>query len=137
MHARRIAYGAILSAAIVAGSSAHAVVGPGGTIVFTGALFAPSYSISTGRTAHSGASTTQSVSTQKDTNATTVTFTALPGGLPSADITLTASGERFIDGNNRRIKPNKNGAYHIAATGGVLSIPTQAANTIAVFTNYQ
>jgi hypothetical protein len=136
-YAKQVGYGAILGAAVMFGSSAHAVMGSGGTIVITGALVAPSYSISMQSAAHSSAFATQTVAARKDADATTVTFTALPGGLPSADVTVTTKGERFIDGNSRRITRNKNGAYHIGATGGVLSIPAQAANGATIVTSYQ
>jgi hypothetical protein len=136
-YAKQVGYGAIFCAAMTFGSSAHAVMGSGGTIVITGALVAPSYSISMQSATHSSAFATQTVSARKEADATTVTFTALPGGLPSADVTVTTTGERFIDGNSRRVTRNKSGAYHIGATGGVLSIPAQAAKDITIVTHYQ
>jgi hypothetical protein len=136
--AKRVAYGVLLGAAMAFCASAQAVVSQGGTIVFTGALVAPSYLVSIRPTSHSNASTMQSVFARNKASVTEVSFTALPGGLPSADVTLTMRAhEGFIDGKGQRINADRNGAYHIGATGGVLSILANSARQVTINVSYQ
>lgn len=106
----------------------------GGTISFTGAIVAPSFSINSANVTGSPQAFTVEHKPRGNDTATpaaTVTFAAAPSSPPSADISLALLNHarvgqsvlaNFADGAGRRVVPGADGAYYVGASGGVLSL---------------
>jgi hypothetical protein len=125
-------------------AAAMAFTVPGGIIYFRGSLVAPPFSVAAQAAGLPGAFVAQNSTEADGTSgqAATVTFIAPPYSTPNAEVALTATTDAgsaaamrtgFVDGRGKHIRPASNGAYHIGATGGTLSMqPVQANGGAAV-----
>lgn len=142
-HARRI------TTIIVAGCcsvSAGAYTVPGGTITFRGALVAPPFGMSTNAGADGATFTANGRAAKDESGTVRVTFSPPVTDAPNATVTIASDSHavdtRFTDGRGRRIAPGTAGAFHVGATGGVLSMrhsgakDAQTPKLVTLITSY-
>jgi type 1 fimbria pilin len=145
--AGRVGLMAAMGALACVCASASAYTMPGGTITFHGALVAPPFAIAALSATQSGAFTASSRSQTGDAgdSVASVSFDAPPYSTPSASVSIASvSGDavphatktRFVDGSGKRIAAAPDGAFHVGASGGVLSMRAKGSTLMTVVTNY-
>jgi hypothetical protein len=112
----------------------------GGTITFTGAIVAPAYEISA--VAGSASVRTESVATDGGgASGTTISFVALPGSAPAADVALmTANPMRqdnlavsravavsMVNRAGKQLAPDADGHYKLDRHGAVMELKSASA----------
>jgi hypothetical protein len=141
---------ALAGASAFCSITAAAAPAMGGVITFTGALLAPSFTVSAGRA--TGAYVSTAVGTQTtDTSgrSTYVMFFPEPTNPPNAELSLSVANARdanalttsFRDGQGRIVKPGADGAWFVGALGGTLSMHANddipAATPVTIVTSYR
>jgi hypothetical protein len=111
----------------------------GGTITFTGAIVAPAYEISA--VAGSASVRTESVNYDGGVSGTTVSFIALPGSAPAADVALMTAnpGEQdsqvvsravtvsLVNRAGKQLTPDADGHYKLDQHGAVMELKSASA----------
>lgn len=145
--------------AVWIGVPGMALAAGGGTIQITGMIVAPQFDI------YQGGGVPQmpvlTVSSDRENtaaHAVTVTYAVEPNSAPVADVSLVAVAEahpenratayasvdaRFTDGAGHTLNADRDGAYHLSGSGGVLSLVPRngsasgRATLVTVVTRYQ
>lgn len=118
-----------------------------GTIQFTGMVVAPPFEVTPG----AGSAQTPTLAQVSAAHAVTVTYAVEPNAAPVADVSLVAvrgaNSENvdasFIDSKGRPLQSDRDGAYHLSGSGGVLSLAPRSDGVssgpalVTVVTSYQ
>jgi hypothetical protein len=111
----------------------------GGTITFTGAIVAPAYEISTA--AGSASVRTESVNYDGGVSGTTVSFIALPGSAPAADVALMTANPgkqdsqvisravavSMVNSVGKQLAADTDGHYKLDQHGAVMELKSASA----------
>ncbi len=96
-------------------------------------LIGPPFTVATYSSGESNAFSTCVGAASED--GATVSFIAPGGDAPNASTQAGRIGTRFVDGRGQHVAPSANGAFHIGATGGLLTMQGKGGTLARVVTS--